>query len=577
VPLPPLANLFALHSPDPRVRAQVAERLVANGYGEVVTYPAGWVVGIEDLPESASHAKELLDGGLVFAEGRDAVLAAEPGVRVRERALRRPETLAELPGDFTFFAMDNQELIAARSCGGLVPVYVWQSRDRLAVSTRIAHIIRLAGWSGEVDPLPAVIIASGLPVFPERRTVATGIRIAGKGEWLRLAPGSEPSFGRYWDPQPREWPRTSPELARERQQRFRSLLLQQMEENLDPAGRNLLLFSGGVDSSSLLALTTGTLSIRTNTWSLVPPEDDAGRQHELSYVESLVRRYKVGLAWQAPASPDTYRRLLAPNRCRDFPLAPFSQRELPEIMARTPIRVVYGGELADELVGSDKFNLPDWVNAHSLSDALLAARRFKRWKRLLWCVLQKTSGTWKVRPPVVLPGTAPAWTVPSIAEELAALRRREQAAARSLPLPNRVLYQRLRDLDFQSAYWEAACTLSVRRFFPFAGRRMLELCLGAHPDELLGDGSKTLARRALVADVPVTHLGRTDKGAFEAPWTRERFDSGFLPAASIALQQGNVVSGDWAHRHRARLSWAQLLQLASVGLALELVRSGPTP
>ena len=61
-------------------------------------------------------------------------------------------------------------------------------------------------------------------------------------------------------------PSPSPEHPRE----LRRILIETLSRDLDPEGRNLLMLSGGVDSSALGALAVGTVGRRLSSWSMIP-------------------------------------------------------------------------------------------------------------------------------------------------------------------------------------------------------------------------------------------------------------------------------------------------------------------
>ncbi|MBI3913845.1 MAG: hypothetical protein HY327_06630, partial [Chloroflexi bacterium] len=152
VPLtrPPLANLFAVHDPNPAALDETRRDLERGGEFTHVWRPApGWVATVAPLPGSSLEDVLARDHQIAFAEGRDVVLDGcvnDPAARVREIAELadlHPDRLASLPGDFGFirFRADGDATVV-RSCGGLVPFYLKRSGNRWAIATRLGDMVR---------------------------------------------------------------------------------------------------------------------------------------------------------------------------------------------------------------------------------------------------------------------------------------------------------------------------------------------------------------------------------------------------------------------------------------------------
>src|SRR5439155_25628263 len=97
--LPPLANLFAAHDPDPLRLADLAADLEASGEFAAVWRPApGWVAAAAPLPGGPADQFEARHSPLAFVEGREGA------------------------GDAGFIRFDPDGVASVtRSCGGLVP------------------------------------------------------------------------------------------------------------------------------------------------------------------------------------------------------------------------------------------------------------------------------------------------------------------------------------------------------------------------------------------------------------------------------------------------------------------------
>ena len=220
---------------------------------------------------------------------------------------RSPHRLAELPGDFGFvrFRPDGTAL-AVRSCGGLVPLYLHR-RDGggLALGTLLNYFPRLLPARFLPDPLVNASWVRTPADLPRRAHVRGRGLDPSPREPHRAAPARAPRTGSYWDPRPDAGaePESSPEHPRE----LRRILIETLSRDLDPEGRNLLMLSGGVDSSALGALAVGTVGRRLSSWSMIPASEPA-RSHELSYIDPLVSRFGIEPAHKRELSEENHRR-----------------------------------------------------------------------------------------------------------------------------------------------------------------------------------------------------------------------------------------------------------------------------
>ncbi len=537
--LPPLANLFAVCDRNPRVLDTLEGELTAAGEFEHVWRPApGWIVASAPLPGSKADPELGRSRGFAFMEGRDA-LADDPDrlERLAELCDRAPERLGELPGDFTFirFRRDDSAL-AVRSAGGRVPLYL-QRREGggLAVGTLLSYFPRLLPGEFRPDPLVNASWARALSSsFIDGRTFVEGISILPRGSHTELSPERPPGTGIYWDPRPAagEVPEPSPEHARE----LRRLLIETLERELDPQGANLLLFSGGVDSSALGALIGGTLGRDLSSWSMLPGSEP-GLSIELSYVDPIVEKFGIAPTHRRQLTEEAHRRWI-----NDAPGLPFqilhpALCDLPNVSAEQEVRVVVSGMFADEVCGERK-RLHDWAMHTSARDLVTGVplpfgrRDYVRWARRR---LQRAIGHPRIDFMDLdewVPGPVEAEFQDWIADQRRALARDRrplgELAARA-------------DADaWVAMYWEGTSPLGARPLLPFFNREVLELAFRCHPRDLLGPGKKRLLRDALRDDVPERNLMREDRGEWtghiEARWVLD----GGIPAGAAPL-----VRPDW--------------------------------
>lgn len=519
--LPPLANLLAIRRDDPLVLNRIAVDLESTGEFAHVWRPArGWIAATAPLPGGDPDSAAVRGSGLAFAEGRDLVegqqAAARPDrlARVAELSDLMPERLDSVPGDFGFirFRSDGTATVV-RSCGGLVPFYLWQSGRDLAVSTRLGDLVRFLPEEPRLDPLVNATWTTGYSVFPDRRTFLADVTILDRGCTASLRPDRSATFQQYWRPRVKGLAQPTPERAAEHASRLRKLLLDTLHRDLDPAGGNLLTLSGGVDSSSLAALAAGIVRRPVWTWSVLPgPKDLFDR--EMSYIAPLVSRFGIERTWSVRIWHQTAVLELLPQAPRIvFHVMHPALCSLPAIVREAPVRVLFGGEFADEICGSGG-TTPDWA-AHTSPFRLFASlgklpsgpKDVLRWAKHRTLEIRRN-------PVLPFPGALPAFIRPRIREEYRQwYDQRRRDAARD-GHDRRFLALCTETAAFVTMNWEAASALGVRRSFPFFNRQILELAFECHPAELVGPGPKKLLRAALRADVPEKNLYRVDKGAW---------------------------------------------------------------
>lgn len=527
---PPLANIFAVSAQDASLLDSIEADLSAGGEFTSVWRPAlEWVAASQPLPGSESDGEVVRANRLAFAEGRDAVLEGSRGQpwdlfrEVAEKTDGSPEQLACLPGDFGFARFRNRgSATVVRSCGGLVPFYIGCTRQWIAVATRLGDIVRYSPAEPKLDPLVNAAWTTGHAFFPNGRTFLAGVSILSRGHFAKIEPGHQAVFGSYWNPRTIHLKRPSAELAREHSCRLRALLIEQLTRDLDPEGGNLLTLSGGVDSASLAALASGAVGRRVWTVSFLPAQQDLF-DHEMSFIEPLAERFGFERRWSVRLREETPIELLRSAPPATFHVIHPALCALPQIVREAPVRVLFGGEFADEVCGSG-FTMPDWSactpvwRLAALSRLPLGRRDLLRWGRARWLSMAR-------RPPLPYPNNLPAYIRAEIHDEYRDWFRqvRWHVVRDRAPLPNLAIRS---EVDgFLAMNWEAASQLGIRRSFPLFNRSVLELAFQCHPAELIGPGYKKLLRAALRDDVPERNLNRQDKGGWgnylrigEAPW-----------------------------------------------------------
>lgn len=191
----------------------------------------------------------LEERGHRFASGSDA----ETILHLYEE--KGPDCLSDLRGMFAFLLWDRprQRLFAARDRLGLKPLYVANQDGVLYFSSELKAILAASGLSPTLRPESVhAFLAFSYPVDPRHTPVEEVQRVL-PGEYL-LADASGPSYHRYWTPRfggdVGLAPAGDAEVLGVLQEAVRLHLRSDV-----PVG---ILLSGGLDSSSIAALTLGT-------------------------------------------------------------------------------------------------------------------------------------------------------------------------------------------------------------------------------------------------------------------------------------------------------------------------------
>jgi len=566
---PPLANFLAVRMENPQDRQSLKEALrTSQIFSEVLEPAPSWLLAWAPLPESEEHRVP----GLFVFEGGDH-LSRSLGPEGSQTLLRlleeKPQDLAQVPGDFGLLRFQpSGSVVAVRSVGGLVPVYYAERPEGFWLASRLHDLLRFLPHLPPLDPLPNALWIAGWTAFPEGRTFFQGIRLLPQGHVLRFTPGSGIHLQRYWDPRPTTLRYPSRQHREEHAQRFRQIILRHLERDLDPRGGNLLTLSGGVDSSTLLALAAGVLRRPMATWSMVPPPQmpDA-HWREVTHIRSLRDRYGVVQAWEEPLTEEGLPRFWRQGPRLAFHVVHPALCALPRVHRQRPVRVLLGGEFADHVAGQ-VFTYPDWAHQLSLWQLLRALPELRRTPReiLLWARLR--ARFLRRKPPLPLPeflleraptGEPMEIFDPRVREEFREWVHLLRSTLLQDPKPWRYLFLEIQLSEgFVVMNWEVASRFGIRRSFPFFQREVFELVFSLHPQELVGGGMKKLLRRAFHGDVPATHLYRSDKGGWARPLVSRVLHRSFAPPLSTLPEawQG-LLPSQWFPRPPRSLSyWA---------------------
>ncbi len=564
--LRPFSNLLALHERDPRLAHELQAELESSREFARVSLVDGWIVAsaplapTEPLPDGDAERS-----GLFFAEGRDRFATRADLERLAELTHTDPERLHRCAGDFTFLSLGAHGIRAVRACGGSVPLYYGARAGRTAVATRLGFFPRFFDRTLALDPLVAATWATAIDFFPDGRSLLRGVSVLERGHVLAIDSSGRQRIQRYWDPRPRTLPPPSPAKIREHAATLRTALLGSLEANLDPAGRNLLTLSGGVDSSSLAAL-TGKLEIPITTLSFLP-RDQQRFERERPHVERALRAARVTHSQYVRLDATSWFELQRKGQVGVAMVVHPALCLLPEIVSQRETRVLFGGEFADVICGSTP-TLKDWAAHTSLLGLLTRLRALPNGRSDVTDWLRYQVRLRLGRPYTRFPRQLGAMLHPAVRREYAAwVADRTRRVARD-PLPRPALPLYTEQVGFVAQNWEVCSEFGVRRFFPFFTRELLELAYGCHPAELVGPGYKKILKQALSDLVPRETLERRDKGfwgpglkAARLPWSEE-LDPELSP----------IIREDWMPKPPPELSFLEALALQALVNILAALR-----
>lgn len=544
---------LAYFHPNPAAVAALARDIAESGRFSHAWHESGsWLVcsspvhGESDAPAGGSTMLESTRPTVNAETVAAALAASSPG-----------PALCALAGDFSYFqAAPNGTLNVVRAVAGCVPVYMWDSGDAAAVATRLTDLVRFVLSTAELDPLPLAAWCAGVGRFPDRRTFLRGVRLLARGRYARWSPGTGWREEEYWRPDRIPTEARSRHRDHERAERLRSELVGNLEHSLARDGTNLLMLSGGVDSSCLAVLSADVVQRPFSTLTFFPPfranlEEDAPFVDDLLSPRSpwIPRRWEVRLTREkrlelASAAPKLASLLVHPGL-----------GALPNIARTQQVSVVYGGELADNLLGSAP-TLRDWVANTTAWDMVRHPCEipFGAPTARVWAT-QRARALLRM-PGAPFPYAAPAFLRGDVMQDFHAWLSAEKKALARRPHPRAYLLQEFESFDGPVCqWWEGASWLGVRRAFPFLSRGMLELALECHPGDMLDRGPKRLLRLALRGEVPEKNLTRPRVLRWSVPEEWHPWEE------RVPEELASLVRPDFGPDRRWRLPFLEALRL----------------
>lgn len=528
-----LGNVTAIWLRDESRRPEMLRRLRPEG-GQV-DERAGWLV----LSKSLAGSEPTVVGGR--GEGDAFAIAVDDTARVlRDRSGQDallssiPAHIAALEGDVTAAVLGRDgSATLVRSLSGRVPMFYATCPDWTFVTTRVRHLRDLLPDGSDPDWFVYAVWQGAGQHFPDDRAFYSDTYAVPPGSLVRVGP-TEPSSRkttlRSVEPRAEESPV-------DRISALREALLRNLERELQPSG-NLLLLSGGVDSSALAALAAGELGYGVTTLSLMPIESGPLYDRERWYIDRLRRTYEFeeSLELRVDATAWLRTQIDAPDTG-----CPVQHPLLAPVAALRPQGTLFTGWSADEIVGSDRLTLPDWARSTSpwsLVKNLRHADRFPGGRRHAiknWFEMRRHER--RIGSIVSLAEELPLWALSRYRDDYRSWLARYR---RQLGRPSGGRWQLWRDLEMGDGFlvqtWEVLSEADVLHASPYLSRDLIEQSARCGVDELIAPSTKRILRAAMVGLMPEENRRRLDRGIWlsdEVQW--------YPYPVSLPAELGSVV------------------------------------
>ena len=162
------------------------------------------------------------------------------------------------------FDANRRKLILTRDHVGIKPLYIWQSGQELAFASEVKALLATGRFEAELN-LDSLHFLTNIRFIPGERTLFRGVRMLPPATTL-VREGGTIREQRYW--QPPANPDTSIRRPEECSEQTRNLLKKAVNKQMVSDVPLGLYLSGGMDSSSIVAMAAGEKSNRIQTYSL---------------------------------------------------------------------------------------------------------------------------------------------------------------------------------------------------------------------------------------------------------------------------------------------------------------------
>jgi asparagine synthase (glutamine-hydrolysing) len=260
---------------------------------------------------------------------------------------RGPAFVHELRGMFGIAIWDetNQRLVLARDRVGIKPLYYWVTPDGIGFASELRSFLALDNFPRSIDRT-AIARYLSLGYVPEPLSVFAGVRKLPPGHTLVWEPGRGATIERFWTPVREENTALDERTATGELQR---LLVAEVGSHLESEVPLGAFLSGGVDSSTVVALMTRLMSRQVQTFSIGFEDHRYNEAPDAAAVAKALGTDHTELI----LNPDADRLIEDVIRGFDEPFADSSA--LPTLLvsqlARREVTVALSGDGGDELFG----------------------------------------------------------------------------------------------------------------------------------------------------------------------------------------------------------------------------------
>ncbi len=314
---------------------------LSNETGEVTLVFNGEIYNYREL------RSQLIDRGHCFRTHADGEVIAH----LYEDA--GTDFVRDLNGMFAIALWDARarRLVLARDRAGEKPLYYWTGGGTLVFASEIKSILEYPGVSRDLDPV-AVSQYFAHGYFPAPASVFSAIQKVPAAHVVVIENGQS-RLERYWDLRNHLRPPQSPRLSRDQQQEaiheLQTRLRQAAESRLVSDVPLGVFLSGGVDSSTIVAIMS-ELSPKVETFSVAFPEKSF---NEEDYARLVARQFGTRHHVLRADRQSLREALIILADHLDEPLG--DPAVLPTFLmsrfARQHVKVALSGEGSDEIFG----------------------------------------------------------------------------------------------------------------------------------------------------------------------------------------------------------------------------------
>jgi len=480
--------------------------------------------------------EELRRYGYVFRTNTDTEVIPAAYDRWGEGCLHR------FNGEWAFAIYDQrqQRLFCSRDRFGIRPFYYLDEGGHFAFASEVKAFGAIPGRHSRLNTVRAYeFLAYGWQGHTEACMVE-GIRQlpAGCSATYRLD-SQKLEIRRYYrlEEQIRE---PMEKTFEGRKQHFRELLQDSVRLRLRADVPAALSLSGGMDSSSVLAMQCQIQPRPLDCFSVVFPGTP---YDEAPYIDAVAQQYQPPRQQLTPSFEGTMAELDKCCRFQDEPIASaavIAHFQMLQYIRRHGFKVMLNGQGADEILGG--YNKFYWPFFKELA-------RSKAWKLPV-----EIAGLLRRSPPTLSDAwrrfrrsysrpAAPDWLQPGFVpppEQIFQRSRDEDVASCSRNLIREVGLPVLLQYEDRSAMANG-----VESRLPFMDHRLLEYCLGLPPEDKIRHGMrKYMLRRAMAGQLPKAVLHRYNKLGFPTPqleWIEEHPEF-FLQRLKAATKQSDIFT-----------------------------------